>query len=71
VRVGEIGEFGLIGRISAMLAEHAPGVVTGIGDDVAVLDTSGPEYLLATCDIQVEGVHFTRNAMTPYQLGRK
>jgi len=71
VRVGQIGEFGLIGRISAMLAEQAPGVVRGIGDDVAVLDTSGPEYLLATCDTQVEGVHFTRKAMTPYQLGRK
>ncbi len=69
--VGEIGEFGLIGRISGMLAEPAAGVVRGIGDDVAVLDASGPEYLLATCDIQVEGVHFTREAITPYQLGRK
>ncbi len=69
--VGEIGEFGLIGRISGMLAEPAAGVVRGIGDDVAVLDASGPEYLLATCDIQVEGVHFTRQAITPYQLGRK
>jgi len=54
-----------------MLAEQAPGVVRGIGDDVAVLDTSGPQYLLATCDIQVEGVHFTRKSITPYQLGRK
>ncbi len=69
--VRQIGEFGLLGRISAMLAEQATGVVRGIGDDVAVLDTSGPEYLLATCDIQVEGVHFTRQAITPYQLGRK
>ncbi len=69
--VRQIGEFGLIGRISAMLAGQAAGVVRGIGDDVAVLDTSGPEYLLATCDIQVEGVHFTRQTMTPYQLGRK
>ncbi len=71
MRIGQIGEFGLIGRISAMLAEQAPGVVRGIGDDVAVLDISGPEYLLATCDIQVEGVHFTRKAISPYQLGRK
>ena len=54
-----------------MLAEQAAGVVKGIGDDVAVLDASGPEYLLATCDIQVEGVHFTREAITPYQLGRR
>ena len=71
VLVREIGEFGLLGRISGMLAEQAAGVVRGIGDDVAVLDASGPEYLLATCDIQVEGVHFTREAITPYQLGRK
>ncbi len=71
VLVSEIGEFGLLGRIAGMPAEMAAGVVRGIGDDVAVLDASGPEYLLATCDIQVEGVHFTRQAITPYQLGRK
>ena len=69
--VREIGEFGLINRISAMLPEQSAGVIKGIGDDVAVLDTSGPEYLLATCDIQVEGVHFMRDAITPYQLGRR
>jgi thiamine-monophosphate kinase len=71
VLVREIGEFGLINRISAMLPEQSAGVIKGIGDDVAVLDTSGPEYLLATCDIQVEGVHFMRDAITPYQLGRR
>lgn len=69
--VKEIGEFGLIDRIAAMLSHHCPGVIKGIGDDVAVLDTSGPEYLLATCDSQVEGVHFMRDAITPYQLGRR
>ncbi len=69
--VKEIGEFGLIGRISAMLQGASPGVIRGIGDDVAVLDVFGPEYLLATCDIQVEGVHFARRDITPYQLGRK
>ena len=69
--VGEIGEFALLKRISALLPETAAGVIKGIGDDVAVLDTSGPEYLLATIDIQVEGVHFTRETITPYQLGRR
>ena len=69
--VREIGEFGLLERISAMLPGQSAGVIRGIGDDVAVLDTSGPEYLLATCDIQVEGVHFMRDAITPYQLGRR
>jgi len=72
VLVRQIGEFGLIGRIAAVLgAQVAQGVVKGIGDDVAVLDVSGPEYLLATCDVQIEGVHFIRHATTPYQLGRK
>ena len=71
VLIREIGEFGLLDRISGMLAEQSTGVLRGIGDDVAVLYTSGPEYLLATCDIQVEGVHFTRQAITPYQLGCK
>jgi thiamine-monophosphate kinase len=71
VLVGEIGEFGLIARISAMIPAQASGVVKGIGDDVAVLDTSGPEYLLATGDVQVEGVHFTRETITPNQLGRR
>ena len=69
--VREIGEFGLIDRIAAMLPGRSAGVIESIGDDVAVLDGSGPEYLLATCDIQVEGVHFLRDAITPYHLGRR
>lgn len=71
MQVREIGEFGLIDRISRFLPSRPPDVVVGIGDDVAVLRTSGPEYLLATCDIQVEGVHFIREAIGPYRLGRK
>lgn len=67
----ETGEFGLIDRISRLLPDTPPNVVVGIGDDVAVLRTSGPDYLLATCDAQVEGVHFTRGAISPYQLGRR
>lgn len=67
----EIGEFGLIERIARLLPEAGPDVVVGIGDDVAVLRTSGPDYLLATCDTQVEGVHFLREAITPHQLGCK
>ncbi len=67
----ETGEFGLIGLISRLLPASPPDVVVGIGDDVAVLKTSGPDYLLATCDAQVEGVHFSRGAISPYQLGRR
>ncbi len=69
--VGQIGEFALIDRIAAMLPQRSAGVVKGIGDDVAVLDASGPQYLIATCDSQVEGVHFVREVITAYQLGRR
>lgn len=71
MRVSELGEFGLIERIAASLPSVPPDVVMGIGDDVAVLKTGGREYLLATCDIQVENVHFVLSWTTPYQLGRK
>lgn len=70
MKVRDLGEFGLIDRIARSLPPPGPGIVVGIGDDVAVLRSSD-RYLLATCDIQVEGVHFLREKITPYQLGRK
>lgn len=70
MRVRDIGEFGLIERIAQSLPPPGEGVIVGIGDDVAVLQSGGP-YLLATCDIQVEGVHFLKEKITPHQLGRK
>ncbi len=71
MRISDLGEFGLIERIAKLLPLHNTDVVLGIGDDVAVLDNHGPNYLLATCDIQVENVHFVRHTISPRQLGRK
>lgn len=71
MQINELGEFGLIDRIKKALAHPPAEVVVGIGDDVAVLKVAGPEYLLATCDVQVENVHFCRSTITPYQLGRR
>lgn len=71
MRISDLGEFGLIDRIARFLPAASPDVILGIGDDVAVLMAGGDEYLLATCDIQVEGVHFLADKITPYQLGRK
>lgn len=67
--VDDLGEFGLIDRISAVVG--VSGAIAGIGDDTAVLDVGGAGYLLATVDMQVEGVHFSRTAATPLQIGRK
>lgn len=71
MKIKEIGEFGLIQRIAQLIPSAVPGVVVGIGDDVAVLDTGKEEHLLATCDIQVEEVHFKRELISPVQLGRR
>lgn len=71
MRLSDIGEFGLIGRIAKGLGSPPADVVVGIGDDVAVLRISDREFLLATCDSQVEGIHFLTDIITPYQLGRR
>jgi thiamine-monophosphate kinase len=66
--LGEVGEKALLrhlrGRIPA-----CPGVVVGLGDDAAAVDTSA--VTLVTTDSQVEGVHFHRDAAPPRLLGRK
>jgi thiamine-monophosphate kinase len=71
MRIADIGEFGLIERIARVVGAAPEGVVAGIGDDTAIIDTGGARLLLATIDIQVEGRHFLRGRTTPYQLGRR
>jgi len=71
VEVFELGEFGLIDRLKRHLGPAGPDVIVGIGDDTAVLRDTGDAYLLATCDTQIEGVHFVPESITPYQLGRR
>lgn len=70
-RVFDIGEFPLIARLAQHLPAYAPDVVEGVGDDAAVIRTDTNRLQLLTCDIQVAGVHFLPEAITPYQLGRK
>lgn len=69
--VGELGEFPLIERLSARLGRPRPDVVVGIGDDVAVIETGPERLLVATCDVQVAGVHFLLERVDPRRLGRK
>ena len=71
MRISSLGEFGLIERIADRVPPYGEDVVVGIGDDVAVLHLGDDRYQLASCDVQVEGVHFTRRETTPEQLGRK
>ncbi len=70
-QIEELGEFGLIDRIQRALPAPGADVIVGIGDDVAVLRATADRVWLATCDVQLEGAHFVRDAITPRDLGRK
>lgn len=63
-------EFELIQLLTRGLPTHAA-VVTGAGDDCAVLDLGLPDrWLLFKTDAVVEGVHFTRDT-PPEKIGHK
>ncbi|MGD0585192.1 MAG: thiamine-phosphate kinase [Oryzomonas sp.] len=70
MKIGELGEFGLISRIASGVADGR-GVITGIGDDAAVTALSPGMQLLTSTDMLVEEVHFRRSWHDPYRLGRK
>lgn len=70
MKLGEIGEFGLISRIAADVA-GGTGVITGIGDDAAVTTLTPGMQLLTSTDMLLEGVHFRTSWHDPYRLGRK
>jgi len=72
--VGQIGELALIARLRAICAQgRGPGdeLLLGIGDDAAAFRAEPGGAVLATCDIQVEDVHFRSGWISPYQLGRR
>ncbi|HHY47464.1 MAG TPA: thiamine-phosphate kinase [Firmicutes bacterium] len=64
------GEFGLIRRIRQRMNYTGGRVVLGIGDDAAILTPPGGK-LLASIDMLVEGIHFKKELITPWQLGWK
>ncbi len=71
MNISGLGEFDLIARLTAGLETDATTANPGIGDDCAIIDLGMDELLLATCDSQVEGVHFTLQTSSPEQIGRK
>lgn len=64
-------ELDVIRQISKSAAMHYPGLVLGIGDDCAIIDTDPDEQLVVTTDMLVEDSHFSRIWHPPYELGRK
>lgn len=71
MKVNEIGEFGLIGRIAESFQNLIPQGWEGIGDDCAVIPQGDGRSLVVTTDLLIENIHFLRDRITPYELGYK
>jgi thiamine-monophosphate kinase len=66
----QLGEFGLIDRLTKNFPLRQGSSLTGIGDDCAVLDFN-MEQTVITTDMLVEGVHFDLTYVPPRHLGYK
>jgi len=67
--LADLGEFGLIDRITGGLPDH-PLVIVGPGDDAAIVKTESGSVVIST-DVMVEGRHFRKDWSTPIDIGRK
>ena len=70
ITVAELGEFGLIAAVHALLPPPADARVLGVGDDAAVIP-AGDGRVVATTDLLVEGRHFRRDWSGPEDIGVK
>jgi thiamine-monophosphate kinase len=68
--INELGEFGLIDRISHSFQSQNPASLKGIGDDAAVID-AGESAVLISTDMLVEGIHFDLSYTPLKHLGYK
>ena len=68
--IKELGEFGLIERLTSRFGTKNETSKIGVGDDAAVLDC-GKDYMLLSTDMLVEGIHFDLSYMPIQHLGYK
>jgi thiamine-monophosphate kinase len=69
--LSQLGEFGLIERIKSKTTHRNPNTLKGIGDDAAVITTSGDFYQLVSTDMLVENIHFDLSFHPLQHLGYK
>ena len=68
--IKELGEFGLIDRITKDVKLKNESTKIGVGDDAAVINC-GSEYMLLSTDMLIEGIHFDLMYMPIQHLGYK
>jgi thiamine-monophosphate kinase len=69
ITVADLGEFGLIAAIRAVLPPD-PSAIVGVGDDAAVLFVPDGRVVAST-DLLIEGKHFRRDWSGPQDIGAK
>lgn len=69
--LSELGEFGLIDKLTQGFTTHVTTTIKGVGDDAAVISISAEEALLVTTDALLEGVHFSLMYTPLMHLGYK
>lgn len=69
--IGQLGEFGLIDRLSSEISIHHSETLRGIGDDAAVIAQNDGKLTLLSTDMLLEGIHFDLAYMPLQHLGYK
>ena len=70
MEIKELGEFGLIRRLTKDIKPKNASTLKGVGDDCTVLSYPDKEVLVTT-DMLMEGVHFDLTYNSMAQLGYK
>lgn len=69
--ISELGQFGLIDRLTAGITPTAATTLTGVGDDAAVIASTENEATVVTTDTLFEGVDFDLTYFPLKHLGYK
>lgn len=69
--ISQLGEFGLIDRITASFSGFSDQVIQGVGDDAAVIRGENGQAYVLTTDFLLEGVHFDLAYVPLRHLGYK
>ncbi len=69
--LSDLGEFGLIEKITSDIKTQNESTITGIGDDAAVLKPATGKYTLVSKDLLIEGIHFDLMYVPLKHLGYK
>lgn len=69
--LSELGEFGLIEKLTGQFTTHVSNTIKGVGDDAAVISISEDEVMLVSTDSLLEGIHFNLMYTPLKHLGYK